>query len=852
MSLPSSLLHRARAFVTLRNTTSQQSKLPILTLLLMVVSIVALPRLGFAQWTELGPYGKNIHALTQAPDNPNIMFAGSFGWGTFSSFDNGATWVNHRLGLTNSFVRAIKARSSAVIVCGSNDNIARSADSGATWVVVQTTLKSVRSIDWDPVTGKWYAGTFGDDLYVSSNDGVNWTKVIVSDPISLQTLHKIRSVRVFGVDSVYAAGSITSITTGGALFRSVNGGLSWTQVQQGIGVRSTVNSVSVSPNSPATSYIFGTAANGMYKSTTGGLTTIQINADSTLNPLPDLDISTTGFTGAYRMAGSNTLGNLYLRHLGDTTIGWIGASGLPGGNATPKAILDAGGGARIIAGLKEEGAYVSNDSGLSYSPLSQSLLRTAVRGIAFTSTGRVVAGLGFGDKIFHSDNFGTSWVRDSLGSFNSIFDVEKATNGDLYAAQYGTGVLKSSDNGTTWSQADTLVINRFVRAVAPDPFNSLVVYAGTGNGVFKTTNGGLSWADAKGGVIPFSTSIRSLKASPLTSGLILAGTDVDFLYRSANGGLTWSHVTSANGFASQDVFVRSIGFDPVAANVAYIGSDSGHVYKSVDAGANWSFLVDLPTVNSVRRILVNPANTSNIFVATFGGGVFVTEDGGATWYAYNDPLVSLKVYTIEIRPGTNPPELWVGTRWGAWKQVFTGPPADIFPVISGPASSCVTAGSMITLDYTATDQNTNDILQFSLVGPGSVTWTPSTSPNSVTYQWLTTSGDVAGSPYTVDIIVDDGAGGLDTALVDLTVVDPANPTGCSCCAVAGDADHNARFNIADVTFMINRIFSGGPAPACNDEADANGTNSFNIADVTYSIARIFSGGPAPVCGTTGS
>ncbi len=852
MSLPLSLLRRAHVSAALLNNYSQQTKVSISTLLFMVVAIVALPILGFAQWTELGPYGKNIHAMTQAPDNPNILFAGSFGWGTFSSFDNGATWVNHRLGLTNSFVRSIKARSSAVIVCGSNDNIARSADSGATWVVVQTTLNSVRSIDWDPVTGKWYAGTFGDDLYTSSNDGVTWTKAIVSDPISLESLHKIRSVKVFGVDSIYVAGSITNITAGGALFRSVNGGLTWTQVQQSIGVRSTVNSISVSPNSHATSYIFGTAANGMYKSTTGGLTTIQVNGDSTLNPLSDLAVSTTGFTSAYRMAGSSTLGNLYLRHLGDTTIGWIGASGLPGGNATPKTILDAGGGARIIAGLDEEGAYVSNDSGLSFTPLSQSLLRTAVRGIAFTSTGRIVTGLGFGDKIFHSDNLGSSWSRDSLGSFNSIFDVEMSSNGDIYAAQYGTGVLKSADNGTTWGKTDTLVINRFVRAVTPDPLNPLVVYAGTGNGVFKTTNGGLSWVDAKGGVIPFSTSIRSLKASPLTSGLIFAGTDVDFLYRSANGGVTWSHVTSLNGFAAQDAFVRSIGFDPVAANVAYIGSDSGHVYKSSDAGNNWSLLVDLPTVNSVRRVLVNPANTSNIFVATFGGGVFVTEDGGSTWYSYNDPLISLKVYTIEMRPGTNPPELWVGTRWGAWKQIFTGLPADIFPIITGPASSCVTAGSMFSMSYTATDQNVNDILQFSLVGPGTVTWTASTSPDIVTYQWLTSISDVAGSPYTVDIIVDDGAGGLDTAVVELTVVDPVNPTGCSCCAVAGDADHNAKFNIADVTFMINRIFTGGAAPVCNDEADANGSNGVNIADVTFSIARIFTGGSPPVCGTTGS
>ncbi len=76
------------------------------------------------------------------------------------------------------------------------------------------------------------------------------------------------------------------------------------------------------------------------------------------------------------------------------------------------------------------------------------------------------------------------------------------------------------------------------------------------------------------------------------------------------------------------------------------------------------------------------------------------------------------------------------------------------------------------------------------------------------------------------------------------------PQGC--CFIPGDANFDFATNIADVTFEIARIFSGGPPPVCTDQADANGDNTFNIADVTYLISRIFSGGPAPICGTTGS
>lgn len=78
-----------------------------------------------------------------------------------------------------------------------------------------------------------------------------------------------------------------------------------------------------------------------------------------------------------------------------------------------------------------------------------------------------------------------------------------------------------------------------------------------------------------------------------------------------------------------------------------------------------------------------------------------------------------------------------------------------------------------------------------------------------------------------------------------------NPCPTTCCDTAGDADNSGSVTIGDVTFLISRIFSGGPAPDCCEEGDADGSGSINIGDVTYLIGRIFSGGPAPVCGPEG-
>ena len=81
---------------------------------------------------------------------------------------------------------------------------------------------------------------------------------------------------------------------------------------------------------------------------------------------------------------------------------------------------------------------------------------------------------------------------------------------------------------------------------------------------------------------------------------------------------------------------------------------------------------------------------------------------------------------------------------------------------------------------------------------------------------------------------------------------PLIPNPCpGCCDVPGDANNGGSVNIADVTFLIARIFAGGSAPPCCEEGDANGNGSVNIADVTFLIARIFAGGAAPLCGPVG-
>jgi len=65
--------------------------------------------------------------------------------------------------------------------------------------------------------------------------------------------------------------------------------------------------------------------------------------------------------------------------------------------------------------------------------------------------------------------------------------------------------------------------------------------------------------------------------------------------------------------------------------------------------------------------------------------------------------------------------------------------------------------------------------------------------------------------------------------------------------IFGDVDNSSNVDIDDVTYLLNYIFTDGPAPIpfiCI--GDANGDGAVDIDDVVYLISYIFSGGPGPV------
>ncbi len=88
---------------------------------------------------------------------------------------------------------------------------------------------------------------------------------------------------------------------------------------------------------------------------------------------------------------------------------------------------------------------------------------------------------------------------------------------------------------------------------------------------------------------------------------------------------------------------------------------------------------------------------------------------------------------------------------------------------------------------------------------------------------------------------------------NIFIYDPSYTPGFNCprcwpvVTVCGNPNGDKEANVADVVFLINFVFKGGPAPIPIEIGDANGDGGTNVGDAVYLIAYVFGGGPAPIC-----
>jgi hypothetical protein len=227
------------------------------------------------------------------------------------------------------------------------------------------------------------------------------------------------------------------------------------------------------------------------------------------------------------------------------------------------------------------------------------------------------------------------------------------------------GVWKTTNGGTAWTPLTDTQASTAIGSIALDPSNSSTIYVGTGEenfsgdsyfgaGILKSTDGGTTWTQFCGpfcgpvgpdGFYGGGARIGGLAVHPTNGQILLAAVALlnnDGVYRSADGGNSWTKVLSGNPG-------NSVIFDPTNGNIAYAslgnsfsGGTEG-VFKSTDGGQTWAAANGtgghmLNLTNAGRIVLaVAPSSSTTLYagitniVAGDLLGLFKTTDGGINW-----------------------------------------------------------------------------------------------------------------------------------------------------------------------------------------------------------------------------
>jgi photosystem II stability/assembly factor-like uncharacterized protein len=226
----------------------------------------------------------------------------------------------------------------------------------------------------------------------------------------------------------------------------------------------------------------------------------------------------------------------------------------------------------------------------------------------------------------------------------------------LYVAAFGRGVYKSSDGGTTWSLKNTGITQHeplaWRLARAGDGVLYLVVARRSEDGsigndgdgaLYKSGDGAETWTRVKlpaevNGPNGLAIDPRNPQRLYLAAWARAVGTHGmgGGIYTSSNGGKTWLRVFD------RDRHVYDVTIDSHNPDVLYATGFESSAWRSSDHGEHWTHIAG-PNFKWMHRVIVDPVTPGNIYVTTYGGGV---------WHgAANAKPGPQDIATPELQPG---------------------------------------------------------------------------------------------------------------------------------------------------------------------------------------------------------
>jgi photosystem II stability/assembly factor-like uncharacterized protein len=665
----------------------------------------------------------SIGDVTVAPSNPAIVWVGSgesnnlrsssWGNGIYKSTDGGETWTHVGLRTSQHVPRILVHPANPDIVyvaamgplwaSGGERGLYKTTDAGRTWNRVLSINETTGITDavFDPTNPdviyaaamqrerkawSFVSGGPASGIYKTNDAGATWHKLERGLPAGDKGRIGL-DVSLSQPRTVYAYVNAQE----GGVFRSDDGGESWTRQSNISSLPWFTGQVRVDPRNPDRVYHIGQA---LSVSTDGGKNWSRI-ANQTHADHHAMWINPTD---PNHMAIGND-GGFYISY--DMGRSWEFAENLP--VSTFYSIgVDMRDPYRVYGGLQDNG---------SWGVPSRTRERTGIANADWVNVG---GGDGFYTVIDPSD---------------PLTMYSESQNGALQRVDLPTDERKSirpsgaPGEQLRWNWSSPLVISRYDNRKLYFGANYLFMSPDRGDGWTKLGGDltrqldrdtlpimGLRAAGGFGrhdGTAPYG-NITSISESPVTRGLLWVGTDDGLVQVTRDDGRTWTRIDRFPGVPDL-TYVSHVEASAAAEGTVYATFD-GHrtndfrpyVLKSTDFGRTWASITSNLPEGSLQVVREHPRNPDLLFAGS-EFGLFASTNGGASWTPMRNNFPTVAVHDIVIHPRDN--DLVVGThgrglyilddltplqrlaaQGSAAAAVFQPPAATVFNRSAGPSA----------------------------------------------------------------------------------------------------------------------------------------------------------------------
>lgn len=615
---------------------------------------------GASAWTYVNTGYPTVAVSSIAIDslNPSTMYIGtgevgslyargqvgtpgarsSYGMGVLKSTDGGVTWAQTGLTYTFPQVTAVQKvllnpKNPNTLFAATTEGTFKSIDAGTSWSLVHNVLMAMDIVINASDTTVLYAaygqrnstgGTQG--LYKTTNAGTTWTLLAGGLPAASDFGRTSLAISASTPSIIYAGIANANTSQLRGLYRTTNAGTTWTLQTATNYVNAQGwydNVIAVDPTNPSVVYCAGL---DIYKSTDAGVT---LNRQSYWY---------SGYGGIVPAGGPEGPGEY--------------------AHADHHAIAFHPTNSNTIYFGTDGGIFVSTDAGISFDGRNGGFVTTQFyNGFANSESDSLIALGGLQDNGTVKYVGGTSWDK-TYGGDGGWCAIDPTNPLVMYEEYVYLAISKTVDGGASWFGATNGLATGSTNAnfIAPfviSPSTPSVLYGGA-RVVYKSTDGGSNWFATNGGVNFNGTMVASIGVSSTSADTVICGTGSSAsgatfqIFRTTNGGSTWTNVTGTN----PNRYPTDIAFDQGSGTVAYLsysGYGTPHVFKTTNAGATWTDIsTNLPDI-PVQCVLADPLFPNTIFAGT-DLGMYRSTNGGTSWHVFDTGMPPAMITDLNISP----------------------------------------------------------------------------------------------------------------------------------------------------------------------------------------------------------